>query len=91
MPFPSLWNSAEQVQTWSLARAAAYGAAIGALAAGLKTLSALHGVAGLTGPAAKNAILNVPEIAAATIAFAVLCAGAAALRNFIARRLIWPQ
>jgi hypothetical protein len=29
------------------------------------------------------------EIAGAALAFALLCAGAAALRNFIARRLIW--
>jgi len=31
------------------------------------------------------------EIAAAALAFAVLCAAAAALRNFIARRLIWHE
>jgi hypothetical protein len=31
------------------------------------------------------------EIAGSALAFALLCAGAAALRNFLARRLIWPQ
>jgi hypothetical protein len=31
------------------------------------------------------------EIAGIALAFALLCAGAAALRNFIARRLIWPE
>jgi hypothetical protein len=31
------------------------------------------------------------EVAEAAVAFALLCAGAAALRNFLARRLIWPQ
>jgi hypothetical protein len=34
---------------------------------------------------------NVLQIAGATLAFAALCAGAAALRNFIARRFIWPE
>jgi hypothetical protein len=31
------------------------------------------------------------EIAGVALAFALLCAAAAALRNFIARRLIWPE
>jgi hypothetical protein len=31
------------------------------------------------------------DVAEAAVAFALLCAGAAALRNFLARRLIWPQ
>jgi hypothetical protein len=34
---------------------------------------------------------NLAEIAAAAFGFALLCAGAAALRNFIARRLIWQE
>jgi hypothetical protein len=35
--------------------------------------------------------VSVPEIAGAVLGFALLCAGATALRNFIARRLIWPE
>jgi hypothetical protein len=31
------------------------------------------------------------DVAEAAVAFALLCAGAAALRNFLARRAIWPQ
>jgi hypothetical protein len=34
---------------------------------------------------------GVPEIVGVALGFALLCAGAAALRNFIARRLIWPE
>jgi hypothetical protein len=38
-----------------------------------------------------GAAAHVLDIAGAALAFALLCAGAAALRNFLARRLIWPQ
>jgi len=41
--------------------------------------------------AAESLAANFLEIAGATLAFALLCAGASALRNFIARRLIWPE
>jgi hypothetical protein len=80
MLFPSFFNSAGDRRSWSLPRAAAYGAAIGALAAAFK-LFALH----------RSAASGTPawEIATVALAFAVLCGGAAALRNFLARRLIW--
>jgi hypothetical protein len=79
---PSLYTSGDGARAWSLARAAAYGAGIGALAALLKIFGLRHGSAG---PA------QFWELAGAVLAFALLCAGAAALRNFLARRAIWPQ
>jgi hypothetical protein len=90
MPLPSLWISGDSAQAWSITRAAAYGAALGALAAAFKTLAPLRGVAALATNAPDNFVANVQEIAGAALAFALLCAGASALRNFIARRLIWP-
>jgi hypothetical protein len=33
----------------------------------------------------------VEELVGAALAFALLCGLAAALRNFIARRLVWPE
>jgi hypothetical protein len=86
MPLPSLWNSAEQSRPWSPAWAAGAGAVIGALAAVFKLHGPFHEVSAMT--AATGPIANVPEIVGAALAFALLCAGAAALRNFIARRLI---
>jgi spore maturation protein SpmB len=78
---PSLYNSGNSDRAWNIAHAGCYGAVIGALAAMFKTL----------GPFRANAALdltgNLMEIALATIGFASLCAAAAALRNFIARRL----
>jgi hypothetical protein len=79
---PSLYPSGEGARAWSLAWAAAYGAGIGALAALVK-MFALH--------SRDAAGTSIWEIAGAALAFALLCAGAAALRNFLARRLIWPQ
>jgi hypothetical protein len=81
MPLPSLFVSGEAPRAWSVARAAAYGAALGAGAGLLKTLGFSH----------QAVAVSVPEIAAAVFGFAVLCAGAAALRNVVARRLIWPD
>ena len=79
---PSLYTSAEGVRAWSLARAAAYGAGIGALAALLKIFALRHESAGAA---------QIWELAEVALAFALLCAGAAALRNFLAQRVIWPQ
>ena len=31
------------------------------------------------------------QVLAAALAFALLCAGAAAVRNFIARRVVWHE
>ena len=77
---PSLFASGDGARDWSIMRAAAYGAGIGALAALLRTFGPLHN--------AGSAFAHVWEIAAAALAFALLCAGAAALRNAVARRLI---
>jgi hypothetical protein len=81
MPLPSLYISRDKPREWSVTRAAAYGAVLGAVAGLLKTLALSH-----------HAIAtSVPEIAGAALGFALLCAGATALRTLIARRLIWPQ
>jgi hypothetical protein len=79
---PSLYTSGEGARAWSFARAAAYGAGIGALAASFKIFGLRHDSAGAA---------QVWEVAEVALAFALLCAGAAALRNFLARRVIWSQ
>lgn len=83
MPIPSLYLSRDGVRTWNVARAAAYGAGLGVLAASFKAIAPSHQAA--------SSAANVLQIAGAALAFALLCGGAAALRNLIARRLIWPQ
>ncbi len=88
MPLPSLFISRDRARAWSVARAAGYGAVIGALAAVFKTLGPLRETASM---GTKNLAANSLKIAGATLAFAVLCAGASALRNFIARRFLWPE
>ena len=80
MSFPSFVLSGDGTRAWSVRRAAAYGAGIGALAAFLKTFGPLR--------EAGSAPAHLLEIAAAALGFALLCAAAAALHNFIARRLI---
>lgn len=80
---PSLFATEKTARAWSVSRAAIYGAAIGALAALFKTLGPLH--------AGGSAAARVLEIAGATLAFALICAGAALARNLIARRLVWPK
>ncbi len=80
MRFPSFFVSGDGTRAWSVRRAAAYGAGIGTLAAFFKTCGPLHEAA--------SAAAHLLEIAAAALSFALLCAGAAALHNFIARRLI---
>jgi hypothetical protein len=81
MPLPSFYVSGDKPREWSVARAATYGAALGAVAGLFKTLGLTH----------QAAATSVTEIVGVTLAFALLCAGAAALRNVIARRLIWPE
>jgi hypothetical protein len=81
MPLPSLYISADKPRQWSVTRAAMYGAALGAAAASIKTLALSH----------QAIATSIPEIAGAALGFALLCAGATALRNVIARRLIWPE
>jgi len=83
MPIPSLYISSKGRRAWCPVRAAAYGAGIGVLAGLFKIIGPLHHVA--------SAPAILLQIASAAAVFALLCAGAAALRNFIARRLIWPE
>jgi hypothetical protein len=84
MPLPSLFHSSENAQAWNVVQAAAYGAGLGALAALFKTLGPFRA----TGAAASFTDSTL-QIVGAAVVFALLCAGAAALRNFLARRLIW--
>ena len=81
MPLPSLYVSGDKPREWSIARAATYGAALGAIAGLFKTLGITH----------QAVATSVPEIVSVALCFALLCAGATALRNYIARRLIWPE
>jgi hypothetical protein len=81
MPLPSLYASRNR--PWNVGRAAGYGAGIGALAALIRTFEPAHAVNAAPAP--------LLEIAGAAFGFALLCAGAAALRNILARRLIWSQ
>jgi hypothetical protein len=83
---PSFYVSGDKARPWSVSRAAALGAGIGLIATLFKLLAPLHGPVVLGGIAA-----NLPQIAGAVLGFAGLCAGASALRNIIARRLIWPD
>jgi len=71
------------MEPWNTGRATAYGAAIGIIAAAFKLL------APWSEPHTLPAIAR--ELVAAPLAFALLCGIAAALRNVIARRLIWPK
>jgi hypothetical protein len=61
----------------------ATGAGIGAIAGLFKTFRLVH-----AGDPASGSVL---QVLAAAVVFAVLCAGAAALRNFIARRVVWHE
>jgi hypothetical protein len=86
MPFfPSLHRSEPNTQPWSVGRAALYGAFIGALAALFKSWAPLR----LTAEIPSHGLSAVAvEVVGAAISFALLCAAAAALRNFLARRLM---
>lgn len=79
MSLLSLFGSGDRDRSWSLARAAMTGAAIGAAAALLRTFGPIHG----TGPIAAR----LAEIAVAAAGFAALFAATAALRNALQRRL----
>jgi hypothetical protein len=71
------------MERWNTARATFYGAAIGCFAAALKIFAPWGE------PHSPAAIAR--EFVGAALAFALLCGVAAALRNFIARRLIGPE
>ena len=88
MLLPSLHSGGGDAQAWSVARAAAYGAVVGALAALFKTFGPLRGTGLGARSASENLLASLPEIAGAALAFALLFAAAAALRNFIVRRLV---
>jgi hypothetical protein len=66
---------------WNTTRALLYGAAIGFVAAAFKLLAPWS--------APHSLVTIAKELIGATLAFALLCGLAAALRNFIVRRLIW--
>jgi len=76
---PSLFRSDEDARPWSVPRAALYGAGIGLLAALVRTLGPLRD--------AERALPFALEICIAVGAFALLCAGAALLRNLLVRQL----
>jgi len=71
------------MKPWNTARAVACGAAIGLVAAAFKLFAPWSGSHSLAAMAR--------EFVGAALAFALLCGIAAALRNFIVRRLIGPQ
>ena len=79
MPLLPFFVGQSAPRAWSVARAAAFGALLGALAAALKVFGPLHGSGG-------TAMADGREIAAAALGFAALCAGVAALRNLLLRR-----
>ena len=86
---PRFYLSSDKTRIWSVTRAAMYGAGIGMVAALLKTLGQSHGP--FAGSIGQRFLPILPEIVVAALSFALLCAAAAALRNFIAQRLIWPE
>src|SRR5581483_9080543 len=86
MPLPSLYHSDESFRPWRVAHAAACGAGLGALAALFKMLAPLGASGGLSGRP-----VGFLGIAAVALCFAMLCAAAAMLRNFVARRLVWGE
>ena len=71
------------MESWNTGRATAYGAAIGIVAAAFKLF------APWSQGHSPSAVAR--EVVGAALAFALLCGIAVALRNFIARRLIWPK
>lgn len=78
---PSFHISQDKAREWSITRAASYGAALGLFAGLFKIFDPLH----------QGVAAGALDIVIATAGFALLCAGAAALRNVVARRLIWPN
>ena len=83
MLIPSFYVSRDGGRAWSVTRAGAYGAGIGMLAALFKSFGPPH--------AAGSAFAAVLQVAGAALVFAFLCAGAALLRNLVARRFVWSR
>jgi hypothetical protein len=68
---------------WNSGRAMFFGAGLGIVAAGFRL------IAPWSGP---HSLFSVAEeLVGAALAFALLCGLAAALRNFVAERLIWRE
>ena len=86
MPLPSFYRPDDSFRPWRVTHAAACGAGLGALAALFKMLAPLGFVGGLSGRPA-----GLLGIGAVALGFAALCAAAAMLRNFLARRLVWDE
>jgi hypothetical protein len=80
MPLRLLHISGDSARPWSVTRGALYGAGIGAFAAVFRLIAPWH--------EPHTMLAMVWEIAVAAFAFALLCAIAAALRNYAASRLV---
>lgn len=80
MPLPSLYPGEKGARDWRLARAAVYGGCIGLAAALFKML----------GPSGERTWTSATllELGEAVVAFALLCAAAAFLRNLLVRRFV---
>ena len=89
MPLPSLYVCGDKTRAWSIARTAAYGAVLGALAGIFKALGPLREASPLSGQPSEKFLAGIPEIAGAALGFALLCAFATAVRNVMARRFVW--
>jgi hypothetical protein len=87
---PSFYLSGDKGRIWSVARAAACGAGIGVVAALFKILGPLHAPFAASDRVG-NLLASIPEIGGAIFGFSLLCASAAALRNYLVQRLIGPQ
>jgi len=86
MPLPSFYRSGDGFHPWRITHAAACGAGLGALAAVFKTMAPIGLSGGLLGRSAA-----IGQIVAVAACFALLCAAVAALRNFVARRVVWEE
>ena len=69
------------MRPWNTARATIYGVVIGFAAAAVKLVAPWSEPRG-------SSLAVVQEFVGAGVAFGFLCGGAAALRNFVARRFI---
>jgi hypothetical protein len=80
VPLPSLYPGEKGARDWRLARAAVYGGCIGSAAALFKML----------GPSGERTWTSATllELGEAVVAFALLCAAAAFLRNLLVRRFV---
>jgi hypothetical protein len=72
------------MRPWNTVRAVIYGAALGFAAAAVKSFAPWS-------EPYDGGLAMIEEFAGATLAFALLCGVAAALRNFVARRLLWRE